>query len=217
MFGRRQGPRSYDSRGRRDRAQRTRADVLERARALFLQQGYAGTTMAAVARQAGVSVETIYKAVGNKPALLKAALDVAIAGDDAPVPMLERPLVARLRAERDPHRLLALYGQHVVESWPRQVPIQLIARAAAAVDLEARNLWQAIQDERLAGMTAFARELAGRGFLRPQLGVEEARDILWALTAPEQYEILVLQRAWPMERVGQFVVDAMTGTLLPRG
>jgi hypothetical protein len=72
-----------------------------------------------------------------------------------------------------------------------------------------------MQAERLAGMSLFAQNLADRGFLRPGLTAEDARDVLWALTAPEQYEILVVQRDWPMERVGRFIVDAMIGTLLP--
>ena len=180
-----------------------------------MEHGYAGTTMAAVAARAGVSVETIYKSIGNKPAVLKAVLDVAIVGDDDAIPMLQRPLVAELRSEPDPRKLFVRYGQHIVESWPRQVPLQLILRAAATVDTDAQRQWQAVQDERLTGMTTFADDLAQRGFLRQDLDVAEARDILWSLTAPEQYEILVLQRGWPIEQVGRFITDAMIGTLLP--
>jgi AcrR family transcriptional regulator len=207
--------RTYDATGRRDRALRTRAEVLDSARALFLEQGYAATTMSQIAGGANVSVEMIYKSIGNKHALLKAVLDVAIVGDDEPVPMLQREMVARMRAEPDPRRMLGIYGEHIVVSWPRQVPVQLITRAAAAVDPAARDLWEAMQAERLAGMSLFAQNLADRGFLRPGLTAEDARDVLWALTAPEQYEILVVQRDWPMERVGRFIVDAMIGTLLP--
>jgi len=207
--------RPYNSSGRRSQARRTRADIVDNARDLFIEHGYAGTTMAAVAARAGVSVETVYKSIGNKPAVLKAVLDVAIVGDDDAVPMLQRPLVAELRSEPDPRKLFARYGHHVVDSWPRQVPLQLILRAAATVDPDAQRQWQAVQDERLTGMTAFAHDLAQRGFLRPDLDVAEARDILWSLTAPEQYEMLVLQRGWAIERVGRFITDAMIGTLLP--
>jgi len=209
------GRRPYDSSGRRTQAQRTRADIVNNAQGLFLEHGYTGTTMAAVAAGAGVSVETIYKSVGNKPAVLKAVLDVAILGDDDTVPMLDRPMVAELRSEPDPRKLFVRYGQHIVTSWPRQVPLQLILRTAATVDTDAHRQWQAAQDERLTGMTAFAHNLAQRGFLRQDLDVAEARDILWALTAPEQYEVLVLQRGWPIDRVGRFITDAMIGTLLP--
>src|SRR4051794_30190567 len=118
------GRRPYDSSGRRTQAQRTRADIVNNAQGLFLEYGYTGTTMAAVAAGAGVSVETIYKSVGNKPAVLKAVLDVAILGDDDTVPMLDRPMVAELRSEPDPRKLFVRYGQHIVTSWPRQVPLQ---------------------------------------------------------------------------------------------
>ena len=207
--------RPYDSSGRRSQARRARADIVDNARELFIEHGYTGTTMAAIAARAGVSVETIYKSIGNKPAVMKAVLDVAIVGDDDNVPMLERPLVAQLRSEPDPRKLFARYGHHIVDSWPRQVPLQLILRTAATVDADAQRQWQAAQDERLTGMTAFANDLAQRGFLRQDVDVAEARDILWTLTAPEQYEILVLQRGWAIERVGRFITDAMIGTLLP--
>ena len=206
--------RPYDSSGRRSQAQRTRAEIIDKARDLFVEHGYTGTTMAALAARAGVSVETIYKSIGNKPAVLKAVLDVAIVGDDDTVPMLERPLVAQLRSEPDPRKIFVRYGRHIVDSWPRQVPLQLILRTAATVDTDAQRQWQAAQDERLTGMTAFANDLAQRGFLREDVDVAEARDILWTLTAPEQYEILVLQRGWPIEQVARFITDAMIGTLL---
>ena len=207
--------RPYDASGRRSQARRTRADILDNARDLFIEHGYAGTTMAALAARSGVSVETIYKSIGKKPAVLKAVLDVAIVGDDDAVPMLERPLVAELRSEPDPRKLFLRYGRHVVDSWPRQVPLQLILRTAATVDPDARLQWEAAQAERLTGMTTFAQDLAQRGFLRQDLDVAEARDILWSLTAPEQYEVLVLQRGWAIARVAWFISNAMIGTLLP--
>ena len=148
--------RRYNATSRRDQALRSREAILRHAHRLFVQHGYVGTTMAAIAADAGVSVETIYKSIGNKPAVLKAVLDVAIVGDHAAVPMLARPLVAQLRAEPDPRKVFVRYGQHVAESWPRQVPLQLLLRTAATVDAEARELWQTVQNERLVGMSAFA-------------------------------------------------------------
>ena len=94
--------RPYDSSRRRRLADQSRASVLESARRLFLERGYAATTVAAVAADAGVSVETIYKAFGNKPGLLKSLFDVSIVGDDEPVPMLQRELVKANIAEPDP-------------------------------------------------------------------------------------------------------------------
>ena len=152
--------RRYNADSRRDQALRSREAVLRHAHRLFVQHGYVGTTMAAIAADAGVSVETIYKSIGNKPAVLKAVLDVAIVGDHAAVPMLARPLVAQLRAEPDPRKVFVRYGQHVAESWPRQVPLQLLLRTAATVDVRSTSTL-ADRPERTAGRHVGIRERSG--------------------------------------------------------
>ena len=106
-------PRRYDASRRQDQAHQNRAAVLAAARELFLADGYPATTMAAVARAAGVSSQLVYKTFGNKPGLVKALFDVAIAGDDEPVRMLDRESLARVRAEPDPHVKLRLYADFV--------------------------------------------------------------------------------------------------------
>ena len=126
--------RRYDSSRRQEQARENRRAVLAAARRMFLEQGYAATTVGAIASEAGVSVETVYKAFGNKPGLVKAVADVAIVGDDEPVPMLQRERVRRIQAEPDPRRKLAMYGEHLAESAPRRVPVELLVRAAAASD-----------------------------------------------------------------------------------
>jgi AcrR family transcriptional regulator len=189
--------------------------MLQAARRLFLDHGYAATTMPAVAAAAGVSVQSVYKAFGNKPALLKAVFDVAIAGDDEPVPVLQREALGRVRAEPDPYRKLSLYGEFVAEVTPRHVPIQLLARAAATADPEAAGVWDQLRAERLAGLTLFARALHQDGHLRPGVSVDEARDLLWTYNSPELYELLVLQRGWTPQRYGRWLADALTAALLP--
>jgi AcrR family transcriptional regulator len=101
--------------------------------------------MPAIAAAAGVSVQSLYKAFGHKPALLKTVFDVAIAGDDEPAPMLQRAALGRVQAEPDPHRKLSLYGQFVADVSPRHVPIQLLVRAAAATDPEAAAVWDQLR------------------------------------------------------------------------
>ena len=205
--------RRYDSRGRQEQAGRSRWAMLQAARRLFLDRGYAATTMPAIAAAAGVSVQSVYKAFGNKPALLKAVFDVAIAGDDEPVPVLQREALGRVRAEPDPYRKLSLYGEFVAEVTPRHVPIQLLARAAATADPEAAGVWDQLRAERLAGLTLFARDRDGH--LRPGVSVDEARDLLWTYNSPELYELLVLQRGWTPQRYGRWLADALTAALLP--
>ena len=86
-------PRAYDASRRQEQARRTRAQILDVARRRFLDDGYAATTVATIAEEAGVSVETVYKAFGNKPGILKTLFDVAIVGDDEPVPLEDEQLV----------------------------------------------------------------------------------------------------------------------------
>ena len=170
--------------------------------------------MAAIAAGAGVSVETIYKSIGNKPAVLKAVLDVAIVGDDDDVPMLARPLVAQLRAEPDPRKVFARYGQHV------RIMATASASAAPAPNRCHRGRRRATPLAGRPGRTVdrhdgFRERSRATGLPPTRRGRREARDILWTLTAPEQYEVLVVQRGWAIERVDAFITDAMIGTLLP--
>jgi AcrR family transcriptional regulator len=207
--------RRYDSTRRQEQAQRTRAAIVEEARRLFLERGYAGTSMSAVAQAAGVSVETVYKAFGNKARLLKGTFDVAIVSDHQPVPMLQRELVHRVTAEPDPRRKLFIYGEHLAEAGPRAGALQLLAREAAASDPEAAEVWDQMVTERLTGMTEFARHLHDGGHLRADISVEEARDVLWTFNSVELYDLLVLQRGWAKQRYGRWVAEGLVSALLP--
>src|ERR1700741_3223955 len=100
--------------------------MLARARELFVERGFAATGMAEVAAASGVSVKNLYKVFGNKVGLAKAVFDVAIAGDDQPIPMVERASISRVRDEPDPRRKMQLYGEHLALVAPRHVPLQLV-------------------------------------------------------------------------------------------
>lgn len=208
-------PRRYDASRRQAQARRTRRVVLDAARRLFLERGYASTTVGAVAAEAEVSVETVYKAFGNKPGLVKSVFDVSIVGDDEPVPLMQRERIQRIQAETEPRRKLARYGEHLTELAPRSVPVQLLVRAAAAGDAGVAGVWADMQEERLTGMSAFARHLHENGYLRPDVSVDHARDVLWTYNAPEVYELLVIHRGWTPERYGRWVADALIAALLP--
>ena len=207
--------RRYDSTRRQEQARENGRAVLEAAHRLFLERGYAATTVRAIAAGAGVSVETVYKAFGNKPGLVKAVVDVAIVGDDEPVPMLQRDRVRRMEGEPDPRRKLEMYGEHLTDSAPRRVPVELLVRAAAASDAGAAEVWDQLEAERLTGMAFFARHLYEGGHLRPGVSVDEARDVLWTYNSAEVYELLVMRRGWAPERYGRWVAGALAAALLP--
>src|SRR6478735_1032532 len=197
--------RAYSSPRRREQARATRSAVLAHARELFIDGGYAITTVPAIAAAAGVSVETIYKSVGNKPAIVKAVFDVAIVGDDEPIPLRMRDTIVAIEAEPDPRRKLAMYGEHVGAIGGRIGPILLVVRAAAETDPGAADVWTALQQERLSGMTMFAAHLAAGGHLRPGLGADEARDVLWTHNSVEMWDLLVRQRGWTDDRFGAWI------------
>jgi AcrR family transcriptional regulator len=182
---------------------------------MFLQRGYGDTTVAAIADAADVSVETVYKAYRNKEGLLKAVVDVAIVGDDEPVPMLQRELVRTIEAEPDARGKMRLYGEHLTRSAPRRAPLEILARTAAATDPSAGRVWKKLQDERLAGMTAFARHLHEAGCLRQGISLGEARDVLWTYISPDVFDLLVRQRGWSHRRYGRWVAEAVASALLP--
>lgn len=207
--------RRYDSTRRREQARQTRSAVLEAARELFLERGYAETTMSSVAAAAGVSVETVYKTFGNKGRLVKAVFDVAIVGDDEPVPMLQRERVALIRQEPDPRKKLVMYGEHLADAGPRAGRLQLLIRSAALTQPDARVVWEQMVEERLVGMNVFARHLYEEGHLRPGLSAAEAGDVLWTYNSVELFDLLVVQRGWDPKRYGRWIAEAMIAALLP--
>jgi AcrR family transcriptional regulator len=203
--------RRYDASARRAGAQRTRAKILEVARRRFLGEGYATTTVAAIAADAGVSVETIYKAFGGKPGLVRAIRDEALGGT-GPVPAEERS--DELQAtESDPRKIIEGWGVLTSEVAPRVAPILLLVRDAAS-DPEMARLQAELDEHRLVRMSSNARTLARGGHLRQDVTVEDAAELLWAYTAPELFELLVHKRGWTPERFGAFVADALIAALL---
>jgi AcrR family transcriptional regulator len=205
--------RRYDSAGRRERARQTREQIVGIAEELFHSRGYAATTVAAIAAQARVSVETVYKSFGGKPGLVRAIVDKGLAGR-GPVPAEQRSDQIR-DTESDPRRILAAWGDFVAEIAPLAVPVLLMARDAAAGDPELAALLDEIGAARLERMRVNARALARDGHLRAGLTLGQAADILWTYSSPELYELLVLRRRWPAEQYGRFVAQAMIAALLP--
>jgi AcrR family transcriptional regulator len=208
------GRRAYNSSRRQEQARLTRRAVLAAAHRQFVDLGYAATTMSAVAADAGVSVETVYKAFGNKPGLVKATFDVAVVGDDEPVPMMQREFVQRTAAEPDPRRKLAGYGEHTAGVAERTGALLLAVRDAAAADPGAAGVWQQLQGERLTGMTAFARHLHEGDHLRPGVSVNEARDVLWTYNSVELWDLLVNQRGWAYRRFGRWIGQQLIAALI---
>jgi AcrR family transcriptional regulator len=205
--------RRYDSARRQEAAQRRRAAVVEAASRLFGRDGFSGTTIARIAKDAGVSQETVYKAFGNKIAIVRAIRDNALAGE-GPV-HAERRSDHMQENERDPHQIVRRWGVLATEVAPRVAPVLLLVREAAASDPELAGLQKEMDAARLTRMTHNARTLLMAGHLREGITLGAAADVLWTYSSPELYELLVIRRGWSVERYGRFIADAMIAALLP--
>jgi AcrR family transcriptional regulator len=207
----------YVSALRSEHARETRRAIVSAASALFVEQGYAATTIDAVAERAGVGRKTVFSSVGGKGALLKLAWDWALVGDDEPIPMVERPVVQAIVAERDPARLVRMWADMVVDAGSRAVPIGTVVLAAADVDADARALLDLIQSQSLTGATLFVTHLADAGGLRSDLTVERAADACWALVNSLLQHLLVSSRGWTLQEYAEWLERVAAATLLEPG
>jgi TetR/AcrR family transcriptional regulator, regulator of autoinduction and epiphytic fitness len=209
------GPRRYDATERRRLAGQQRRDsrrrVVAAATRCFLEAGYFATTIADIARAAGVAVQTVYSAVGGKAVLLTEVVNQAVAGDERDVMFLEREWMTELRAEPDPRRQVRIFAEEMTSVGARVVPLFLMMRAAAASDPEVAAGWQRSVSLRRETARAVVRALRG---LRPGLSREHAIDLVWAIASPEIYDLLVLQRGWSPAECAKWVADAIATALL---
>ena len=206
--------RPYDSSSRREGAQATRQSILDAARLLFLEKGYAATTMPEIARAAGIAQDTVYAAVGRKPTLFRLLVEVAISGSDRAVPAEERDYVRAIREEADAAKKLRLYAGAVRSIQERLAPLFRVLQGAASLDPELDVLWQSISKRRTQNMRLLARNLAATGRLRPRLSVARAADILWSMNSSEFYLLLVEQRGWSPEEFERWLGEAWIQLLL---
>jgi len=195
------------------RAKRLAVDPVSVAPACLAFRAIAKSpTIAAIAADADVSEDTIYKAFGGKPGLVRAIRAKALAGA-GPVPAERRSDEMQERAA-SPREIIEAWGALTAEIAPRVAPILLLIRAAAATDAEVDELLQEMDADRLRRMTDNARRLRDAGHVRAGITLAQTADVLWTYTAPELYELMVLRRGWSPKRYGRFVADAMIDALL---
>lgn len=187
---------------------------MEVAAKLFGEFGYLDTTMAAIAAEANVAVQTLYLAFGSKVAILTAAHDVAVVGDDKPVPLLDRPWVAEVRAEPHGPRALQIVLANTSSVIERVSPIYGVIQSAAA-DPEVNELLAATKAQRLTTMRALSNELAAKAGFASGLGVDRAADVLYAVVSDELYRVLVVERGWSPEDWRAWAYESVLLRLFP--
>jgi TetR/AcrR family transcriptional regulator, regulator of autoinduction and epiphytic fitness len=205
--------RAYRSGRRAEQARRTRRRILEAATAVFLERGYGGATMRAVAGAAGVSLPTVELAFGTKPRLLKAAIDVAIAGDDAPVPVLERGWAETALAAGTVEELLASAAEVIAAAQARSAGLVLAVFEGARTDPALAALAAQLTAQRMTTarwlVDAMARLASPRS--------DDAADDLWLLMDPAVFDRLVRQRGWSPRRYARWFARSARRLLFPDG
>lgn len=209
--------RTYRSDRRADQGRRTRQRIVAAATAEFLTHGYAGTTIRAVARAAGVSVPLVEATFGAKPRLLKAAIDVAIAGDDEPVAMQDRPWAEMVRRADSAERMLATLAAVLGPAQSRSAGLVLAALEGSAHSPELAALSDQLTAQRGHTATWVVQALA-RVAPRPA-GLDEggAVDTLWMLMDPAVFDRLTRQRGWSVARYQDWVVRSAARLLTTDG
>jgi len=167
-----------------------------------------------IAALAGVAVDTVYAAVGRKPALLRELVETSISGTDRAVPAEERDYVRRIRAATTAREKLGVYADAVAGIGQRHAPVFLALRDAAATDADCAALRREIAERRAGNMLLLAADLRATGELRADLSDREVADIVWSMNAAEYYVLLVHERGWPSQRFGAWLADAWSRLLL---
>jgi AcrR family transcriptional regulator len=196
------------------RTRRTRAAVVDGARELFLERGYAATTIEAVSARSDTPQATVYRLFSSKLGILQAVLDVSIAGDDDAVAMIDRPQVRALLADQDPRQQLAGFAALLRDLMSRAAPVHRILEEAARSDDGAAALLAEIARQRHEGQQRIARSLARAGALRSGVRQRDAADVIHALASPEVYRLLVLDRGWSGKRYEEWVRETLAAQLL---
>jgi len=199
---------------RKERARQNRRRMIDSAYKLFCERGYAEATMSDIAAEAGVAVQTLYFTFRTKAELLKETLDVAVAGDDEPIPVFERPWMKELEAEIDPRRRLEIIAEHGGAILRRIAPLKAAVEAVAAFDPDAAVVWQENEAQRRRGQGRYAELLAASGQLRDGMTVERATDVLFVVMSHRVYQDLTAGCGWSHQEWKTWIVDTFAGQLL---
>lgn len=207
--------RRYSSSLRSEQTALARSRILSAAEGLFVERGYLGTTLAAIATEAGVSVQTVYNVIGGKSALLKAVHDVQLAGDDEPIAMFQRPKFQAMIAAPNARECLAAYAALARDISERNMELLRMAKAQASTgDADLTSYVTTVEGELMIGCQSIGRHVADKFGLRPGLDPEGAADILWSLLSGDLDHRMVVSRGWGWDRYETWLGRTMADLLL---
>jgi AcrR family transcriptional regulator len=208
--------RTYDSSRRQAQANETRRHILEAARKLFMERGYAGATAEAIAAEAGVSAQTIYAIFKNKKRILISLMNVSPStGVEDHTPISERANVQAVAQERDQRRQLQMFAEVVASNLDQVAAVFEIMTEAAKVEPDFERIVQKLNKQRLEHMTFAVRDFAENGSFRDNMDETYARDTVWTFTSGEVFLLLRRDRGWSKEEYAKWLADMLIRALWP--
>lgn len=207
--------RKYASTRRAGQAAETREAVIAAARTQFISAGWAGTTVAGVARAAGVSNETIYAVFGTKQALLLAAVERAVRRAEPDVALLNQAGPQSVARAKDQRAQLALFARDITSVLENVAELMGVVRSAAASDATLESLYRGLHDGRRRNLTFVTRALLQAGPLCPGVDADAATDMLWRLASPELYLLMTKVEGLSAESYAAWLATTLEATLLP--
>jgi AcrR family transcriptional regulator len=208
--------RTYDSSRRQAQANETRRHILEAARKLFIERGYAGATAEAIAAEAGVSAQTIYAIFKNKKRILVSLMNVSPAtGVEDHTPMVERANVQAVSQEHEQRRQLQMFAEVVAGNLDQVAAVFEVMTEAAKVEPDFERIIQKLNKQRLEHMTSAVQDIAANGPFRDNIDETYARDTVWTLTSGEVFLLLTRDRGWSKEKYAEWLAEMLIRALLP--
>jgi AcrR family transcriptional regulator len=205
--------RRYESPRRREQAAETRRKILGAAQGLFEEQGYAATSMAAIAGAADVSLKTVYLAFDTKAGLVRSLWDTLLRGEPD-IAVAQQPWYREVLDEPDAARQLRLNARNSTAVKKRVGNLLRVLRDGAPSDPDVDALWQLINGDFYANQGEIVRSLHRKKALRRGLDVATATDLLWTLIHPDIWHLLVTARGWTPERYEKWLADTTCEQLL---
>ncbi|HET8618285.1 MAG TPA: helix-turn-helix domain-containing protein [Acidimicrobiales bacterium] len=204
--------RAYKSAIRREQAARTRASIIDAAAELFVAEGYAATTMRAIADRAGVAPDTVYASFGSKVRVLTGVIDARLA-PSGQQNVMDRPAALAVRDEPDQRAQLRRFAQDIAAISTRVRPIYEVLRTASASEPEVRDVFAEMEQHRLANMRRLASWLGHRGDLL--VDEDRAAEIIWVLASPDVARMLCDVRGWSEDEYAHWLDATLASTLVP--
>lgn len=206
------GTRKYSSAVRDEQAARTRTRILDAASDLFLERGYARTTITDIAERAGVARDTVYAVFGSKARVLTALIDLRLVPDGSVASARERPEALAVRDEIDQRKQIELFASFIAGISTQLRPVFEILRTASAVEPDMANVFQEMDRYRMMNMQTYAKWIAARGPLR--VSTRRAGEIIWTLASPDVGRMLCDELGWTQTQHARWLSDTLARTLL---